>query len=706
MEIDGYHACPCHSERKIKFCCGKEILGDLNQLLAKQQAGQELAALEEVERAIKRHGPQDCLLTMKTQLLLEHNELDKALEVNAQFRAKNPQHPAGFHQLALLRLEAQDVPGAVDALQDAVDAVKGNEIPVFLITGFRAVGLGLMAVNLPLAARAHFRFAGYLSGDQDEELKQFYVQTFLRQEFGFLQRTRLAFPELDPSEQSEEWGKKIATAQKAIARGQFRKSLKYLTLAAEQFPNHRKLIESIAILSGYLADREKSAAAWTRFAALPEVEEVRAIEAEILAINYRMPETHDKVDSIELTCEVSDFGAALEHCLSHQLLRTIEHPEWNQEGPRPRNSFLILNQPYANDPNVAVDLIPYAIGTLDCFGKQTDCEARFVWHYDSMPGAVDQIKATLREFDRWSVGSPTETLVESIPIPYNLTVAEWLLPQGITPFERDTLVSELLMRQLKGEWSDAPTVLLNGKSPREAARLPELQRRAKGILYCLQLDALPQQLAEEQFLELGSALNLTPPMTTELGDRRIYALTPLELMTLKLDPLTDQQLREVVIISFPLMLRPVLRKALRLLMDRPDTDDEFPKHAIAHQLGLLSTSLAESLQLLAQARSKASQVQFPIGNYLVDEFQLRLSRGVTDRLEQLLTVIYKSHIHEPQVAQRISQILQRFGLAAVPEDWEGERSPARVSQPGAPVVIPSAEPAEPAPSGSKLWLPD
>ena len=78
MDIDIYQQCPCHSEKKIKFCCGKEIVADLNQVLAKNAAGQSQAALDLLERTIKRTGPKDCLLTIQTHILISHGEIEKA----------------------------------------------------------------------------------------------------------------------------------------------------------------------------------------------------------------------------------------------------------------------------------------------------------------------------------------------------------------------------------------------------------------------------------------------------------------------------------------------------------------------------------------------------------------------------------------------------------------------------------------------------
>lgn len=705
MEIDGYTTCPCHSEKKIKFCCGKDILADLNQLLSQQSAGQELAAIDEVDRAIKRHGPKDCLLTMKTQLLLEHDEFEKALQVNAQFREKNPQHPSGFHQLALIRLAMNDVFGAVDALQDAVDAVKGNELPVFLINGFRAVGIGLMAMNMPIAARAHFKFAYYLSEDQDQELANLYLRTMVGQDLGFLQRSVFEIAELTDAERQQEWAKKILTAQRASVRGQFRKSLKYLELASESYRNNSTILHAIAVLSSYLTDRLKTAAAWQRYSDCPGLDESLSIQAKILAMVYSFPECHDKLETMETICEIDDFNAAIEHALSHRLLRPIETSQWDHDGPPPRNSFIVINQPITDDPNAPIELIPHAIGSLDCFGKQTDRPARLVWQYDRIAENEAVLHGIQGEFQTWTVGEPKETELDASGIPYNVAVQEWLLPQEINPIDRQRMVSELLFRQLTKKWINQPTALLEGKSPKEAAGIPNLQRKLKGILICIQIEMLGNELDAEKFAQLWSLLNLQPLPQRDLGQRRIADLSPLELLSLNLDGLGDEELRIVAGRAMLMILRPVLRAVLLRLLDRPESQEKgFERHAILHQLGLVSIDIGQSLELLAQARTKAAQSQAPFGNYLVDEFQYRLSRGITDRLDDLLTLIYKAHIHEPNVAQRMGHVLQRFGLTAVADEHETRRPIPTSAIPHSPLFAPQDELG--AKTESKLWLPD
>ena len=57
-------ACP---EKKIKFCCGKDIIADLNQILSKNQSGQGSAAIKQIDQVVEKSGERDCLTTIKNE---------------------------------------------------------------------------------------------------------------------------------------------------------------------------------------------------------------------------------------------------------------------------------------------------------------------------------------------------------------------------------------------------------------------------------------------------------------------------------------------------------------------------------------------------------------------------------------------------------------------------------------------------------------
>jgi len=90
MSIDIYQPCPCHEDKKIKFCCGKSIVGHLNDAIDKSSSNQPQAALERINRAIEQEGPKSCLLTIKGSLLLDLGEIEQANETVNEFLEQNP----------------------------------------------------------------------------------------------------------------------------------------------------------------------------------------------------------------------------------------------------------------------------------------------------------------------------------------------------------------------------------------------------------------------------------------------------------------------------------------------------------------------------------------------------------------------------------------------------------------------------------------
>ena len=104
MSIDIYQQCPCHEEKKIKFCCGKAVVEDLNDALAKHHSGQSQAALEQLDRAMDSMGPKDCLTTFKTFVQLAVSDVEGAEATNNSFLERCPDHPTGLQNQALIEL--------------------------------------------------------------------------------------------------------------------------------------------------------------------------------------------------------------------------------------------------------------------------------------------------------------------------------------------------------------------------------------------------------------------------------------------------------------------------------------------------------------------------------------------------------------------------------------------------------------------------
>ena len=102
MDIDAYHLCPCQSGNKIKFCCGKDVINELNDILKKNGAGQVQAALDQLQRTAEKSGPRDCLQVIKTHILISANDIEAAKVTNAEFREQSPGHSMGLQHFCLL----------------------------------------------------------------------------------------------------------------------------------------------------------------------------------------------------------------------------------------------------------------------------------------------------------------------------------------------------------------------------------------------------------------------------------------------------------------------------------------------------------------------------------------------------------------------------------------------------------------------------
>ena len=87
---------------KSSFCCGKDVISELNEILKKSGSGQVRAALDQLDRTIAKRGEKDCLLVIKTHILITANDLASAKETNAKFRKNSPGHSMGLQHLAVI----------------------------------------------------------------------------------------------------------------------------------------------------------------------------------------------------------------------------------------------------------------------------------------------------------------------------------------------------------------------------------------------------------------------------------------------------------------------------------------------------------------------------------------------------------------------------------------------------------------------------
>ena len=697
MDIDIYQQCPCHSEKKIKFCCGKDIVNDLNQILAKNSSGQAMAALDQLDRAIEKTGPKDCLLTIQTHILIANGEIEKAKAANELFLENNPGHSTGLHHQALINLAEENIVAAVSSLQDAMDAIIGNEIPISLANAFRMIGLGLLSEGHIVGARAHLQYAQVLKGGTDEELKRMIYESFRLPSASMLLKSDFRLPKVDDE---LEWAKKYNNVIRAIDRGQFRKGLQFLNKIDKNFPDQIPVVRGIAILSMYLGDLPGISAAYRRLSNLEGLPELDAIEAEAIAQLFESV-AGNKIEIVRVSFEISETDGVQEVALSSSRLASVpavgEDPF--EEGPGPRSSFYVLDRDkIASAENVKVEDLPDVSGELLLYGKQTDRPARLEWvsakgrRYD---GDKQQLKSTFADFIQ---GDPVESpIAETTELADTLTW-NWHLPEDITREQHSKFVQQKRQEVLTEGWSNLKFPVLDDQSPKEVAGDAAYSVRLGALLMHLEQSPDGQFGSDNVIGELRQSLGLNPIAVLDPTKNENQQFTPIQQQYLEYGKLTDEQLMAVQSEAMMIGNMRVLKLAVPEILNRPQLE-QVPRDVSLSMMAQLTDDDEEALDYLAQARTEAKRNDRPIGLYLVQEFEFRIARGLTEKLPTLLQTIQMHHLKDPDVEYQLARVLQKYGLL------QGDPMQGRPSA-GAEAARPAGGAPPQADPSSPIWAPE
>ena len=486
MDIDIYQQCPCHGEKKIKFCCGKGIIGDLNEVLAKNRSGQSAAALDQIERVMKKDGPKDCLLTIQTHILISTGEIAKAKEVNSKFLEANPGHSTGLHHKALICLAENDIEAAVEVLQDAMDAITGNEIPISLANAFRMVGIALMNIGNPFAAKAHLRYAFALKGESDPELQRALYELYRSPNTPLVLKQSFA---LSPPVEGVEWEKKYRNVHRALDRGQFRKALQFLNRIDEIEPDNPMIVRGIAIVQGFLGRTEDMTESLGRYSRLDGVPTPAAVEAEAIRQVFDDKNAPKSMSIIRTTYPLSETDGANEIALSNNRLVATEAIPVDpfEEGPPPKSAFAVLDrEKIASAEELTIENAPLVIGEVLLYGKQTDRPARLeaVSVDDGRSKQIDEL--IKNEFDQFLDGDTEEKELGETNVLAELFEWNWHLPPGVTKKQHDDLVKARREEILLNQWTQVEFPMLGGKSPETAAKDPANELSLQAMLMLLE----------------------------------------------------------------------------------------------------------------------------------------------------------------------------------------------------------------------------
>lgn len=707
MEINVYKQCPCHPEKKIKFCCGKEIVGELNLALDKLNAEQPHAALDLIRRAVTRAGERDCLVTLQIQTLIGLNEFAEAEAVNDRFRERNPGHYMGLLNRALIGAGQGKLMESVEYLQDAIDSLPGAAIPISFSRAFQQVGALLQLSNYGLAAREYF-YAAYRLNPENEMARHAAIQLSTGARDKALIRFRFALSPAPPGDAP--WIRKYENVLRAIKRGQFRKARQIMDKVLALAPQDPWLLKQAAYLSTYFPDPDAIVLAFRRHAECTAEDLFERIDSAAIS-QLLSPVQTRTLPVVSVTYQVDDWEALVTAVQDANDLEDIGVDRHNSPDgqPLPRFRFQQYDGPkVADSPELHGRDLPRLVGLIDLYGRQTDREPRLVWS-GVQSGRFDEIQQRVARLPGLS-NQPPELQTQGQQSEWVYEMSLWnFLPHDLSLERRQVLVQQAALHKYQTVWRDLPQPAFDMKTPREAATLPEYELAARAMIFRLELmnyELGGRELAQELESQFGLAPLVQKPLS--LGQVS-YTLSAIHYGDFR--ELSAKELNAIFKMCIPAQLNAALvRAGLALLQMEPDSEESLSKTFIYAVLAAAVDDDAKMIEWFAQARREALKEQIPIGRILISELNQRLRRGITDEpTARLMHEIQAHHLQDEGIRREFFEVLDHYGF--INRDAGQELTPGSQSAVD-PVeektrMSPAKGRGNPASSsgGSKLWLP-
>ena len=694
MALDLYKQCPCGSGKKVKFCCSKDIVGELEKVMRAVEGEQRAAALDQVNKLIAARGPRSALLVLKANLELGLGDIDSATGTVSELCKGAPHNPVALALTAIIEVAKGEVETAVEKLQQSLEYID-DLMPATIYDAIGVMAEALLASGRVLAGRGHLMMQASLMPGKDNPAIKMLLQVNAAHQIPLLLKEDHRFATC-PNDAP--WRGEFAAAMRSAERGAWLAACESLTSLAEKVPGQPAIMRNVAILRGWLGQTEPAVAAWRQYAALDGVPLDDAVEAEALA--QLLDQNKDPtIAELTLTYRVQDMDRLMERLLSDRRAAKIPidlHELASDEQPPPRGAFYLLNMPV---PESGVDLTlqatPTVLGEMYVYGKETDRDARLELVLERLPD-IDGRKSAFAELVG-DLASELQTEEVTGEVPTASAALAWRLhlPRDTPRERRVELVREQVREVMLRRWPEIPLPTLDGRCPREAAAEAPYRIRVLAAILLLELSS-DLSAGGFDFDELRKELGLPTLALIDSHGEDVLTMPIVRLGRLDCGKLSDDDLLRVYRVAALKRHRTAIHRFAEEIIGRQSLRDRVDRGAVYQALVETSTDTAESLEYVEQACSEAQARGESPARWLLTELSIRLSRGEAEQSQQLFETIRTRHINEPGVAQSLRDLLVARGVLA-PD--------------GQPAASPSPPPAEPVASGAapgdtkKLWTP-
>jgi tetratricopeptide (TPR) repeat protein len=710
MTIDQYQLCPCGSNKKVKFCCARDVLPEINKVLTALQGEQRVAALDHVNHAIEKKGDKDCLLNIKTNILLQLGEDEKAREASKQVLKKNPDNPIALANHGLLDAAAGELDNAVDKLQQCLDLI-GDNIPFSVIEAIKLVGISLLHSGRVIAGRNHLLLYQGFHPEKDEQVGRLISQTFMSSKIPLLMKVDNVAAE---APEGAPWREDFDTAVKMGSRGRWISAVESLQDLDEQYPDQPEIRRNIAIYQNCLGAAEDMAESWSDYAHTAGVDFEDAVEAEAFAQLIDPELEAEKLDVVVNTYPVNDVDKLVEELAADKRCDSVPlQEEALPEGPRPKEAFLIFDR---ERPDSGIDITRGEIPNVCCqiyvYGRQTDRDPRIelmMTKNDQYEVKLGQAKIVLG--DHIGEESDSRALSQVTRLSDTLTW-DWQFPPD-TPRElQNELLNEQRREIMLEKWPKLSQPSLGGKTPADVVGQEKYKVALAAAVLLLELSTDQQITMQVDLDMLREKLQVPPRKIFDPSDiPNPDRISVIRLPQVDFTKLGDKDLVSAFQRAGMVSAWKALTAICHELLNRDSLDEEIDKSSVYLMLARMEPELEECMQLIQKARNVCITKKASPARTLIAELEARIERGDVEKAPDLIREIESKYIREPGVGNELMRVLVRFGIVDPNGSPRQEAAPAAPGNPPATesgyVWTPdggSAAPEKPA-EEKKLWVP-
>ncbi len=690
MAADTYDYCPCGSGNKVKFCCGKDISKEIENLTNSMQGEQYIAAIKSIEQLLEEHGPLPCLYALRGIAFITTGQFEAARENIDQFLKVAPDNSTAWAGRALT---SEDEPHKVmEYAQKCLEYASDEMIPQLVVPALQGLVDQLFSVGNAFAGFSHLTLVAAIARNSQQATMKM-LQFMQNPDYPLLLKQRLPMPEA-PAD--ADWNEAYDNAQVFARRGAWMAALDIVEDLLENAPGETVLLHSIAILNTYLG-LEEGIQAWRDYAATIDAGSDAAIEAEAYAQMLNNQSNPDVQAIQKLTYKVDNLDLAQELLVANSQARMVPDPGFGNDdpdNPPPRSLFVLTDKAQLDTGvDVTMEQIPIAVATLYLFGKQTDRDARVELVLANLDGE-DAATTALQTICGNELGELEDTSdITEVPVLADALSWNPVFPED-TPQE---LMQQLSLTQREDGFRDIfPTLKLQAFDGRTAEELAlDFNNRVKVQATLMIIETNLQCRDYKTDLNyLREKLGLAQLEPLDPTDVELSQITDVQLGRYDVTKMSTDQLahcyQRCLVITF--------RKAIVAIAEEIITRDDKPQHLnLADVYGsLLETRSTneERIDLIEKAKQAALAANQSPAIWLLREIPLRIMSGDTQSASDLMQTIEANHIEEPGIRDHFYQLLMQLGII------NPDGSPAGgQAQPG--IIDPSAS----APQAGGVWTP-